>query len=1274
MKKIRLLAILLAMLMIPFSMFFACDNTEDPENEEEEEEGDNEGDDPTSNPTRPIVMDNDGTNIDGGYLMYFHFNAAGDGKLNIIEPSADASSAESEYVLEAPYSTYLSGSSVVGGNYVVRTAGGESFLAIERDAVSSNPTLKIKVKEAFSSDIDADHVLQFKLYFEEGFFGAPVNVYASKGSNKLTYLTVENGAIKDGNGNVVYGEKADDKRGWITVSIVISEQSRVYDLYIDGIRQTTSVEFPSDYPSWNTQIDSYCIEISRSSKGRTLCYIDNLSMRNGDETGIYKGDDGKLVYTDEVSSYYSLFSPSKDSVLGELGKNVNNGGVSGKIVNSLKTEVFSSKLLMSNYFTLSKITLAENASDDVVEDVMQDYGVEKGYYDEVSYFYKDGSDDYFSTWIVPVTDGADYDSANVKYVGKIAYDENKKDANPAVEGTYTIGEGDVITFNWGEFDWGEAAAPQYAKYNAGTLTLYTDETCATAVDGGAYSLYSDTEEYANVKYSTVGAADSVAIEISPFFGTAKLSITPAAGDAIDGVYPYTVDGGVVTVTVEGTPYTFTYDDEDNTFVYGTDTVLNKVVENETLGANERYAAKWSNFGTGGIRFFTYVDTEKWADIYQDYNKIRFEFYADKKLCKDGFRFMLILGCGANYYPVYLDSDITTVGEYYKYSPGWNVIELDILEAFAAGIQTDIVNLDSVYLAVTGWKNGPTTDPNGKDGPNDGYNIYIGDIALVKTADVEVQGPDDQHAKCTHTSGGASTWVDVAEPIEANCEHGQYYIQRCSVCGATRYDDSRPAGKSLPHNFNRTDIYTVEPTCITDGYEYYECLDCGFRFKTKIFHALGHFYEETVDRNKRIVRTYCRPCGYSKEKIFYEALIPMSQKINDTNFEAYFVVDADEQINTKVNFNGNPTAYFGSLVNKGIGGTIRYATVKTVEVGGRSALEVKPIPAPSGASTHTYINVGVGDRTIDFVVEVEVMLGAKTNDGKYSGSSISVVDNAHPDGVRRDFTVMSIDENGVVMLNCISGTSPTYQLTDTEFTNIAVAISTYQNTAALYIDGNLIGEPMPFKGNANHRNAADVIVNSFRYNFTALLNATTYIGGFGWYEAEEPVCVIYNGPAVKEPSKPIILKDEDGYDLRDTFNVKSIDVMASLAVDMYASKYVMDFTLNGANLDDGTILEGIKLGTGYIRTEALISVKNGRLYCGDREIIATTENVRIALAIDDTIGAIDVYVNGQYIGETISYSKDEYNDVLARFRGIIFYNDCGEYTVSGLKMYTGEYVA
>ena len=1303
MKKIRLLAILLAMLMIPFSMFIACD--EDPDDEDpvdDEEPGDD--DDEESTPTAPIVMDDDGSNPDGGYLMYFHFNAAGDGMLNIIKPSSDTTKPESQYVLEAPYSTYLEGSSVTGGSYVVRTSGTRSFLAIERINASTSPTLTVKVGEALSSDIDADHMIRFDLYFEKGYFGSPVDLYGGKNSSKskFTFLTIEDGALKDASGSVIYGDKADDKTGWIDVAIVVSEQTRKYDIYVDGIKQTSSVDIPASYPTWNEyKPDAYSLAIRNVGNANTYCFVDNLCMKNGNENtlGIYKGEDVPENFVAKLPTYYDEVAISRDEVLGRYGENA-----------SIKKTLFGSALSMANSLTLSKITVPDEGAYEI-KDLMFDYGAEMGYYNHLSYLANEN--EYFSTWIESITEGENYLDHSVETIGKIAYDADKTDDVPAVEGTYTVAN-NIITFNWGE-----ATAPviggtaaTYAKYDeeAKALTVYSDAACTTAVDGAVYTLYTAAEAYADVEYSTVNVEDKVTLKVDPFFMTAKLSV----GD-VDGVYPYTVSENVITVTVGAEEsYSFTYNDEENVFVYGTDVKLYKVVKDIELGEDDRLAIKWTNFKSNAASArtvnITGFDREWWLNNYNECGTFVFEFFATEEFVESGFRFKLIFNApgeadGSNYFQADFDSDFETNGTtQFKYVEGWNRFEINVSTMGQRTKGALVTDITGGYITSAGWSNGPNGDNdgdvdlngNGKvdnnekstEIPNDGYTLYIGRMAFVKNIEVELEGPAEDKVNCTHESDlGESLFEDVETPIAGNCVHGSYYIQRCSECGMTRINEKMPIGAPVEHNLG-VEVKYVAPTCTEEGYYYKECLDCGYQSVTDKVAEKGHNFNINADWNNRVVTYLCVVCGEQREEHIYDTLIPMSEKIATKKPTVHFNVMDASSVTTTTDVTGEGNLVVNGLNATGLKGYLRCATITGVTAGGRPAVEITHLgyqgknKEGKDISQHCYWSVPLTKNTnYNFVFEIDVMLGKKQADGTYISQSLQVCANKE-DGARQDITLLNVDNDGVAKLASVSGTTDTVQLSDSKFTNLVFVYSSEKNTFALYADGYFVSEA-PFSSGSYPNGAGSAQLYEIRWNMESdgeingkptLKDASTYFSGLAYYEGDDPICVITDIPVNEEATGDIVLKDEIGNPMVDQFNVNRIDVNSYLDVDIFTTKYVLEFTLNGADLADGTILQGVKRATGYNRYESLISVKDGKVYCVDKLISNTTENIKISLEVDDTIGSITVYLNGVKVDGTVSYSNDGYADYTAYLRGITFMNDCGEYTVSGLKMYTGAYVA
>ncbi|MBO7762200.1 MAG: hypothetical protein J6T24_05325 [Clostridia bacterium] len=440
---------------------------------------------------------------------------------------------------------------------------------MERRDVAGSPTIKIKVDEALASDIDADHMIQFDVLFDDGMFGSPIDIYGTKnaGKSKYTFASIENGAIKDGNGTVVYGDKDTDKDGWITVSILIAEQNRTYDIYVDGVKQTNGAAMPSvdSYPAWTSYKPyNYCIGVRNQGNADTFFFMDNLCMKNGNETtlGIYKGEDSLGVYYTSVPSYENKVDLTKQGILDFIGT-----------ANSmLNVSPFgSSKLLLANALTLTKI--GSDDGMDVLEDLMIDYGAETGAYTDGAISIFENGNAYIKAWLEVDPEDEDYAVYNVATKGYIVYDNDKTDAVEPVEGTYTV-TGGIITVEWvGDAPVFGTAAVTYLKYDAATSTvsIYADAAAATKVEGADFILYKATEAYAYTYYANIGEGDKYTLRIDPFLGIASLKVVGADGTT-EGEYPYTVDGSTVTVN----SLAFNYNEEDNTFTVG-ETVYTCVV-------------------------------------------------------------------------------------------------------------------------------------------------------------------------------------------------------------------------------------------------------------------------------------------------------------------------------------------------------------------------------------------------------------------------------------------------------------------------------------------------------------------------------------------------------------------------------------------------------------------------------------------------------------------------------------------------------------------------
>ena len=1303
MKKIRLLAILLAILMIPFSMLFAC--KDDEVVEDPEEEGDDAEAAPES-PKAPVVYDDDGSAP--GYLMFFHFDAAGRGNLNIVAPVKNASDFTKDFKEEAPYSTYLTGSYQAGTAYTVRydDVEGSNYLSIERYEKKAAPIFTVDIKNSLADDLESDHMLEFSLNFRDGLFASPVDIYGLKGSVKNTFITIEqdiDGAVlmKDGDGATIYGDKATDKKGWITVSLVVSDASRQYEIYVDGYRQTNGPEYSAaTYKSWNEeQTEAYCFTI-RGAEDQTYCGIDNLGLRNGDidYLGIHKGVDVLENFSARIPTYYSVAKISREGVLKFYP--------TPTATTTFSSDIFDSKLFMSNALTLTKISVDEDENA-VFEDLMHQYGVEAGLHDAVSVFYN--GDAYLKTWyeVAPLEEDETYDGSAVEYVGYVLYDADKTVDGGLVSGTFTVSN-NVITFDWGT----DVQAPKYgdadvlyAKYASGVLTLYTDAAAATAVADGAFALYTETAPYANNEYKGANDVINATIVVDPFMGTVSMSITAEDAEPVEGVFAYTVDGNVITAN----GLTFIYDEVQNVFKYGELSLVQTKVAapEEVLGPDDRLAIKWTNFKSGILQNFNCpVDTTWWQESYSEYNKFIFEFYADKKLVEDGFQFLIYFDCGQNngssYYSMVFDSDITGNGKY-TYQEGWNTAEFEIT-SLAPTRTPDIKKLANVRLVVTGWSNGPTDDNDGIDGngdgdydggktdgdtkpcdvANDGYSIYISKFSFIKDAVVSLDGPSKEKAECTHQNNmGQSYYEKVDTAIPGNCIHGSYYIVRCSECGATKIDEERPIGMPVDHEFG-DDVKVIAATCEEEGYYYKECRNCGYHYIQSRIPANGHNERAEQDpSDARRIHFLCVICGKQRTTILYDSLISFTQKIQDGGLTASQYLYTAEGVNDNVTADGSSgeKGLSSSLFPDGgyIQGPMRYSTLKSVQVNGKYAFEIK-MATKGSASNHTYLShQGVGSKAdFSFVYEFDVMLGSKTSEGKYLGFDLSGCDRNHKDsagaGKNMDLTLFSVSNTtGILTLSSVSNATGSVQLSDTKFTNIAYVFNAETGMCYIYADGKLACEGQ-FSSSKGHANPGDYWVNEFRLNMNqgdGVKGGSNYFNNITYYPGTEPICVVSDIQFVEEATGDVALKDEDGYDMYPGFTVDRVDVDVFLNPYDYVTKYVIDFTLDATGIRNGVILEGTKRGAGYDRVGTLLYVEGGRLYSNGRLISESLEDVRICLAINDVTGTITAYVNGEALDGVITYNDAVYGDNVGRIRSFCFKNDNGSYTVSGLSMYAGE---
>ncbi len=334
MKKIRLLAILLAILMMPLGMFFSCNDEEDSDaDKEKEEEEDDDDDDESSTSPKPVVSKvvEDGFQKDGAFI-YFTFDNAENGNLGVVPSSTNPSDLNYNAKPVEPYYSNFKGTVAKGGAYTVRTlTSTNKYLSIERTGgVYSSPMFDFNVGTAVTG-VTAKHIIQFKMDFTNGLFGAPVSFSGVKGSSVQNFFTIKNNIMYDCNGVAIYGEKSTDKQGWIRIDIVINDtvedtRRQKYDIYIDLVKQTNGVEFSNyNYQSFSQNRSvAYRFSISGNDNADTYFRVDDINVRNGEEKalGALAGLDYDTKVYDNLTFEYSFLNPDKGGLINLVSADV----------------------------------------------------------------------------------------------------------------------------------------------------------------------------------------------------------------------------------------------------------------------------------------------------------------------------------------------------------------------------------------------------------------------------------------------------------------------------------------------------------------------------------------------------------------------------------------------------------------------------------------------------------------------------------------------------------------------------------------------------------------------------------------------------------------------------------------------------------------------------------------------------------------------------------------------------------------------------------------
>lgn len=345
MKKIRILAAVLAVLMLPLATLFACNKEPDWVFEQNPDLIIKPGDEPAG-PT--VTVDNDGSK--DGYLLFYNFNEHELGNLK-----------ESE-----PYSDYIAPAEKDGCSYVVKAKKGSEndnvLLITSPDGNTLDPYLSVFVKNA--ADLNPQHMLEFDIRWEKGLFLGTASVLGRKeGPTTTSFLKITNDGIGDDSGAIYYGDDAADVEGWVNVQIVIDDINRVYDLYINGVKKLSAAPYANTaYKGWDEEkAAEYRITVDSNKSPETLLYIDNVGVKNCVSSEVdYTATD--ITYKDSYQEYIPFINMDKAGVLRyiELGK-------------------FGTDAPMNEHITLSAfVENGEGTADDEFVDILFDHKYETG--------------------------------------------------------------------------------------------------------------------------------------------------------------------------------------------------------------------------------------------------------------------------------------------------------------------------------------------------------------------------------------------------------------------------------------------------------------------------------------------------------------------------------------------------------------------------------------------------------------------------------------------------------------------------------------------------------------------------------------------------------------------------------------------------------------------------------------------------------------------------------------------------------------------------------
>ncbi len=1253
MKKIRILALILALLMLPLGMLVSC-KKDDVDTGDDDDDDDGTGSNQQRPTTSTTTVVDDGRRA--GYLCYYTFDNAPIG---------------SQFTSAAPYgffNNFNAGTFVFGRRDVNGRKGG--YLGIERAAVKAGPyyDLQVMTLPGFSYT----HVVSFDIYLGGGLMKDNVQFVGRKGSGIFNpFLTFyPDGTVYAASKINFY--RAKDTGEWVNFAVAINDMTREFDVYVNGVKKLVGVGYNTEnYESWDLQkIDKYRLLIGDSNMYATEMRIDNFYVSSGLTPPNATGT-SNVIYTDTYTEVGNIFGLegvdlSKQKVLDIYSQN-------DPLMNTVKNDPYSSKLLMSNSVALAKLAFIGDIA--VGTDLQYDYGVETGKYryggiiGGKTFYSEIGKSFEFRDEIIK--EGTD--------AGKlIVVDENGKEGTYSLEGEENFIKITIIIDN----------VTTYAVYANGVFKTVSnadfdpEDTKAIEYTEGAF--HGKTYSY-NTGSIDDNEGDTVSISFTPDEINGKVAFSMTVNDTVnidvkDVTYAY--DYGILNFQIDGKIYNLAYNEIDDEFTLldpdENSYLLTAHKEGEiVVSESDVLALHYQSFGSGVGSISLPVSSDI-AGL-KPWEKFHLEVYIPDNMVK--FKFGLFLHCGDSFY--FTTLQFSKAGRQTKAIP---------LAEFTASGSPNIANLDRVEFKMTGSQSGTNFGPNGDDNGtalgNDGHDLYIISLALHQDKIAEVEGPKDMDY-CTHQAQDGTSYLEEgSEFVESSCTSIGYYAKRCTLCKATVIDDEMPITDALGHITEGQGIFTQYPTCENPGYTYQHCKreTCNQEIVLSEIPVLSHEYHEILNNAAGRMDYQCKNCGSKYSTYLNSTLIPGKEKYETLLPEGSksLLVYEGHNDNLKIgSFDAN-----GANTAAGIGNVnayMKYATFVSTRVGVDYAFEVTKGDTSNGSGDvhNPYFDVAVGDAFgggAKFVFEFDIKPGEKGNDGKYGKLSAQIIDrtsNVGADGkvVNTWVNFFAVNKDGY--LEAGNGASP-IQLDPDKFTNIAIVVDPIGNTKTIYVNGVFAA-----RGQFNSTAIPNLCVREIRIQFDNgdyknNIKASYFYNNLFAYAGESPLCLV-NTDIVNESKGELGLYETDTPDTDAApvteFSALTADKTIFLKSYEKSSEYTFSFKLSAAAaLANGVLLSGNKLdGYNTEYSAELLTVKDGYLYYRGVPIYNISEGcegVEIKLYCEDYLGRVTVTVNGTEILSKRPYGTgNNYSAGDAYLRSYTFGYAVGEYSITDISFVT-----